>query len=797
MKKFRKVICLALILTMILSMTACFGNRGGGKGSGLVEAARNTANSKEAVFREIGTLRPDCDYVDSVFVNGEDICVTWMEYQYPESSGDNADIDIMPYENEGEDSDVEDSEVEDSDVSQEQSTCRVNIGRTTFGGAGMSVTGFELEPGEMIGRMTVDNNTGNYVVVTYYEEWGEDENGYYSHQFFYMNIYSPDGELLSREELKFGNSDEWYSVGGLVVTPDGNICFALGNQLVFCDSSCKVIGNIKMNNNQWIQGVFLSSSGMAYVNIYTDTTDSYGNAFYPIDMNKMQLGAEVKAPKDYWGDLRTGAGHDLYYHNNKGVFTYDFATEENKLILNFVDSDLDCNYINYCVAVDETRVAAVCYDPENYKTYISFLEKVPPEQVADKEIVVLGMVYLDYEIQKKVVAFNKSSSDCRIRVVEYYQFNNEDDWDAGMKAFTNDIITSNAPDIIVINQNMPINSFMEKGVLMNLNPYIDADAEISKEDLAPNVMALGSKGDNTYILPVSFYISTMAMKQSMVPNGQSITLQELQQLEAKYGNILAFRDCTRMEIISNALQMNSKEFLDVESGKCSFNTQAFYDLLEYAKKYPEEIDWENMDENHWMESETAIRENKALIQYASIYYFNNIGYMEQGTFGEKVVFTGFPGTQGNTGVITPNIQLAISKDCKTPDVAWKFIREFFTYEGQKAMDNGIPTNLKVLDERLALAQERPFWIDENGVKQEYDETYWVGGQEIIIEPLTAERAKEIREYVLSVDSLYYYNQEIIDIILEEAAPFFAGQKTAEQAADIIQSRVQIYVNENQ
>lgn len=36
----------------------------------------------------------------------------------------------------------------------------------------------------------------------------------------------------------------------------------------------------------------------------------------------------------------------------------------------------------------------------------------------------------------------------------------------------------------------------------------------------------------------------------------------------------------------------------------------------------------------------------------------------------------------------------------------------------------------------------------------------------------------------------------INIITEEAAPYFAGQKNVNEVADIIQNRVQIYVNEN-
>jgi hypothetical protein len=38
--------------------------------------------------------------------------------------------------------------------------------------------------------------------------------------------------------------------------------------------------------------------------------------------------------------------------------------------------------------------------------------------------------------------------------------------------------------------------------------------------------------------------------------------------------------------------------------------------------------------------------------------------------------------------------------------------------------------------------------------------------------------------------------DVHDIILEEAQAYFAGHKTVEEVADIIQSRVQVYVSEN-
>ena len=43
---------------------------------------------------------------------------------------------------------------------------------------------------------------------------------------------------------------------------------------------------------------------------------------------------------------------------------------------------------------------------------------------------------------------------------------------------------------------------------------------------------------------------------------------------------------------------------------------------------------------------------------------------------------------------------------------------------------------------------------------------------------------------------YSQGDEVLNIINEEAAPFFKGQKTVDEAASVIQSRIKIYVGEN-
>ena len=73
---------------------------------------------------------------------------------------------------------------------------------------------------------------------------------------------------------------------------------------------------------------------------------------------------------------------------------------------------------------------------------------------------------------------------------------------------------------------------------------------------------------------------------------------------------------------------------------------------------------------------------------------------------------------------------------------------------------------------------------------------YTSGKQVKKKPMTQEEAKEFYDYVLSIDTMYEVETDIQNIISEEASAFFSGQKTAEEVAEIIQNRVNVYINEN-
>ena len=88
-------------------------------------------------------------------------------------------------------------------------------------------------------------------------------------------------------------------------------------------------------------------------------------------------------------------------------------------------------------------------------------------------------------------------------------------------------------------------------------------------------------------------------------------------------------------------------------------------------------------------------------------------------------------------------------------------------------------------------------LDENGNPMEESKgSYWVEGQEPI-EMYAADQADydKFMELYNAVDSVYGYDEEIYNIVREEALAYFNGDKTVQDAAQLIQSRVNLYVNE--
>lgn len=166
--------------------------------------------------------------------------------------------------------------------------------------------------------------------------------------------------------------------------------------------------------------------------------------------------------------------------------------------------------------------------------------------------------------------------------------------------------------------------------------------------------------------------------------------------------------------------------------------------------------------------------------------------------GEAISFVGFPTADSNGSTLsTGSYTFMLSAKSGQQDGAWQFVRQFLLPEYQSGGEiYNMPVLKSAFLSKAQEATERPYWTDENGNREYYDDTWYINGEEVILEPFSQEEVDAICEFIYSVNRTAYYNEYIQNIIVEETGAYFSGQKSVQDVVDIIQSRAQVYVDEN-
>lgn len=80
----------------------------------------------------------------------------------------------------------------------------------------------------------------------------------------------------------------------------------------------------------------------------------------------------------------------------------------------------------------------------------------------------------------------------------------------------------------------------------------------------------------------------MAAKTELVGDGSDWSMEKLKSVLAGMGeNAQAIGEISRDDFMNLAMQFCGSDFIDVETGKCNFNSDDFIAMMEFAKTLPE------------------------------------------------------------------------------------------------------------------------------------------------------------------------------------------------------------------
>lgn len=802
MKFYKKLISGFMCATMILTASGCsscslpFGND---KGDDVVALAQKT--NVDAVFKQSQTYKIDLGYISSVSYTNGHFVAFGESYDFGDEGEflpekpvvvyeDSSASDLTEGEEESTDEDAYET-TENQDATEEYDGEAFGENEIHFKAAvftdenDVKYTDLDLQGSFMLSNSVVFDSEGNCYFVS--DEYTEDS------EKVYLWKTTPDFQNVEKCEIKLNDGDDYFSINKMLIDKNGNVVVQGGNTVMIYNGDLQRIGYEVGGENLWYSGSFKIKDGSVYISAYEDVSGKSLKKLFTIDDSLKLKEIQDESLDDLFdGSPVEGDCYDFLYRTGTSVWGKDIGKDKVEIV-NFFDSDINPNEIGECKFIDSEHFYTLTYADDGNE--INIYEKVPADQVKNKKIVTAAVEYIDYEFSGYVINFNKSQDEYKIRLVDYSEFNTDDDYEAGHKRFNSDLVSGNACDIIMPNV-YDVDNLIDKGVFADLTPIMEQSGGFKKGDLVSNCANKFARDDKLYVIFPDFYVYSYFMLSENYKPG--MTLDDVIAWEKATGNKALSSYSSKEGVFSNIIYYNIDNYLDVKSGKCNFDSPEFIAALKYANTYPSESSFgeEFYETYDWSKEQTSVGSGLSLMD--SLYIENAWSYWGQRherVMDKDITFCSYIGGSGDAGFLEVESPIGISASSENKEAAMKFIDYVFEQKANNEYGWGFSSLQTKFDEQIAKGTRKQTWIDWDGQVIEDDYIIFVNNEEVVVDPMTEAQAEELKNFILGVTRISYYDSGINQIISEEAEPFFAGQKTAEEVAQIIQSKVQIYVNE--
>ena len=557
-----------------------------------------------------------------------------------------------------------------------------------------------------------------------------------------LNIYDDSFSLLSSVNIENTDENDLGQASGLYMAKDSGLVAEIGSQYVTIAPNGRITSAVQREKNDELGIADMIADTWKYSYYYRDNTAFYG----------------VKSDK---------SREKLVDFANSGL-------SDVRSIAPLADDEFVCTIGGKLYRLSERDNA----------------------ELADVKEITLAVALNIDSIQPMIADFNSGSNLYRVNVKNYSDGHEHtiEGFESAAHDLEMDIISGNAPDMVWLDTN-ETEKLASKGAFTNLYELMESDTRFTRDAFLPNYLEAAETNGHLYSITPTFMIRTMAAKSKFVDK-ENWTFDEFKAAyESRPDGMELFETANNRNAVFDRLSNSGADFIDLTTHTCSFDSQEFIDMLEFAGQFP------GVDEYAW--EQCSCRNDTALLSDMYFSSFRDINVQKQSVFGEDMTFVGAPSADGKGSVMLPSNQFAIMETSDNKEGAWEFIKLFLADECYNGNPNGIPVTENGLKKVMEAALEPPFYYDElNGNKKVYMDEIGMdsySNEQIKITPMTDDEQKRYEQFVRSVRRISSGNTElaISSIISEETEYYFAGEHSAKQCADVIQNRVSILLSEQQ
>ena len=571
----------------------------------------------------------------------------------------------------------------------------------------------------------------------------------------------------------------FYNPRGELFLFDGN-----GNFLGICS-----VGANTENNSNAVCG--LVNSGDEGVFLYAAQESRV--LLQRINMADVSLETMIEVPVESKVSLEVYDGYDrgILISDSSTLWEYHLSEKKMNKILEWGNDTL--NLIEYEISAlsmaEDECLYVLTHRPNGQESLvrIAFLEE---SNIPEKQVVLLAMyknetwrdiTYLETMAEE----FNKYNGEYQIEIKPY----------SGLEELYNDLLKGNAADIFEMSS---IDKYIleDKGVLENLSPYFERSVVVKESDLLPAVRSAGYvEGKYVFMFP-RFNVTGYLVAQGTTHEG-GWTPEEYVSLGEIYPDSRMGYAAEPVSILRNILLTDSESFINWQDMECYFDDDRFISLLERIVRIGETensitpLEYRK-NAYQWLHDKELLTDTFR-ISSASEYIDYRYAY---GDFAE---FAGHPNQSGKLYYrMEPCEILGMNSASKVKDGVWAFMEYLLSRENQNQIPSSIPIHKESFETWLS-PEEIVSRAERNKKSQP--------GNYIYMNLFSFEKSEKLpemtdtdKEFLRNMVANLYWNdtvngKDISNIIFEEAGAFFAGDKTAKEAAEIIQNRVALLLNE--
>ncbi|MCM1535627.1 MAG: extracellular solute-binding protein [Clostridium sp.] len=515
--------------------------------------------------------------------------------------------------------------------------------------------------------------------------------------------------------------------------------------------------------------------------------------------------------------LLTDGKSGLFYGGSKGLYACHIDAEEAEKLFDWTGVDVNGEQVQNSLLMNlfpenppreglgGTDFASVLVlDENNTLTLTTRIETTAiPDQ---KERVVLGVITADSDLKNQVAEFNRRSFYYEVEIKEYGV-------DNGIQRMETEIATGKGPDLFPLTA-VDVPKFIHQGLFADLSAFLEDGKGLERKDLVEGVLRCHTRDGVLVCVPASFSLDVLTGRASTLPASDGWSIEEYLdyvaaggEAEVVRGSYLSRTEAEAKVVLALlAVYGNLDYFADWEKGEAHFDSPEFLYIMQFAKNYHTTI-----NSVSGKDILSFVRDGGILFYNSDLHHMNDY-LVRQAVLDGNAGFIGYPTADGSPcyGIYGQDAYGIWSGSGKK-DGAWAFIEFLLTV---KASDNeklkesaGFPTMAEEFEAMLQKSmiksyQKNEMWEflrDKNGEPIEIPGwSLHLGGESYGVYAAAETDVEAVKELVERASfSSEMRSSTVYGIVDEELIYYMDGAKTAEETVEIIQNRVQLFLDEQQ